>query len=74
MEVRSDVLVQIFDLKTTHEDTYVVIPQQVLALADVVCKTINVICDEHRCVCTPRPLLCRGKPVSATTYGPHQPQ
>ena len=43
MEVRSDALVQIFDLKTTHEDTDVMIPQQVVVLADVGCKTINVI-------------------------------
>ena len=63
MEVRSDALVHIFGVKTTHEDTYVIIPHQVVALADVGCKTINVICDEHRCVCTTRPLLCRGKSV-----------
>ena len=46
MEVRSDGLVQIFDLKMTHEDTDVIIPRQVVALADVGCKTINVTCDE----------------------------
>ena len=46
MEVRSDVLVQRFDLKTTHEEADVIIPQQVVALADMGCKTINVICDD----------------------------
>ena len=66
MVVRSDALVQIFGLKKKHEDTYVIIPHQVVALADVGCKTINGICDEHRCVCTTRTLLYRGKPVSAT--------
>ena len=35
MEVRSDALVQQFDLKTTHEGTYVTIPLQVVALADM---------------------------------------
>ena len=50
MEVRSDALVHIFGLKTTHEDTYVIIPHQGVALADVGCKTINVICDEHMCL------------------------
>ena len=38
MEVRSDALVQRFDLKTTHEGT--------VALADMGCKTIKVICDD----------------------------
>ena len=46
MEVRSDALVQRFDLKTTHEDADAIIPQQVVALADMGCKTINVICDD----------------------------
>ena len=46
MEVRSDALVQRFDLKTTYDEAYVVIPQQVVALADMECKTINVICDD----------------------------
>ena len=46
MEVRSDALVQRFDLKTTHEEADVIIPQQVVALADMGCKTINVICDD----------------------------
>ena len=48
MEVRSDALVQRFDLKTTHEeaDDHVIIPQQAVALADMVCETINVICDD----------------------------
>ena len=46
MEVRIDALVQRFDLKTTHEEAYVIIPQQVVALADMGCKTINVICDD----------------------------
>ena len=36
MEVRSDALVQRFDLKTTHEEADVIIPQQVVALADMV--------------------------------------
>ena len=47
MEVRSGgALVQRFDLKTTHEEADVIIPQQVVALADMGCKTINVICDD----------------------------
>ena len=46
MEVRSDALFQRFDLKTTHEEADVIIPQQVVALADMACKTINVICDD----------------------------
>ena len=46
MEVRSDALVQRFDLKTTHEEADVIIPQQVVALADMGCKTIIVICDD----------------------------
>ena len=46
MEVRSDALVQRFDLKTTHEGTDVTIPLQVVALADMGCKTIKVICDD----------------------------
>ena len=36
MEVRSDALVQRFDLKTAHEEADVIIPQQVVALADMV--------------------------------------
>ena len=43
MEVRSDALIQRFDLKTTHVEAYVIFPQQVVALADMGCKTINVI-------------------------------
>ena len=35
MEVRSDAFVQRFDLKTTHEEADVIIPQQVVALADM---------------------------------------
>ena len=46
MEVRSDALVQRFDLKTTHEGTGVTIPLQVVALADMGCKTIKVTCDD----------------------------
>ena len=46
MEVRSDALVQRFDLKTTHEEADVIIPQQVMALADMGCKAIHVICDD----------------------------
>ena len=46
MEVRSDALVQRFDLKTTQEEADVIIPQQVVVLADMGCKTINVICDD----------------------------
>ena len=46
MAVRSDALVQRFDLKTTHEEADVIIPQQVVVLADIGCKTINVICDD----------------------------
>ena len=46
MEVRSDALVQRFDLKTTHEGTDVTIPLHVVALSDMGCKTINVTCDD----------------------------
>ena len=46
MEVRSDALVQICDLKTTHEEVDDIIQQQVVALADMGCKTINVICND----------------------------
>ena len=46
MEVRSDTLVQRFDLKTTHEEANAIIPQQVVALVDMGCKTINVIRDD----------------------------
>ena len=46
MEVRSDALVQRVGLKTTHEEADVIIPQHVVALADMGCKTINVICDD----------------------------
>ena len=45
VRLRSDSLVQRFDLKTTHDEADVIIPQQVVALADMRCKTINVICD-----------------------------
>ena len=44
-DMRSDVLVQSFDLKTTHEEADVIIPQQVVVLADMGCKIINAICD-----------------------------
>ena len=73
MEVRSDALVQRFDLKTTHEGTYVAIPLQVVALADMGCKTIKVMW-RHICVRTTRPLLCRRKPFSVTDHGVDQPQ
>ena len=46
MEARSDALVQRFDLKTTHDEADVIIPQQVVALADMGCETIHVICDD----------------------------
>ena len=46
MDVRSDELVQRFDLKTTHEEAYVIIPQHMVALTDIGCKTINVICGD----------------------------
>ena len=46
VEVRSDALVQRFALKMTHEEAYVIIPQQVVALVDMGCKTINVVCDD----------------------------
>ena len=46
MEVICDALVQRFDLKTTHEEADVIIPQKVVALADMGCKTINIICDD----------------------------
>ena len=46
MEVRSAALVQRLDLKTTYEEADVIIPQQVVALADMGCKTINAICDD----------------------------
>ena len=34
------------DLKTTHEKDYVILPQQVVALADTGCNIINIMCDE----------------------------
>ena len=37
MEVRSYALVQRFDLKTSHEEVDVIIPQQVVALPDMGC-------------------------------------
>ena len=46
MDVRSDELVQRFDLKTTHEEAYVIIHQHMMALTDIGCKTINVICGD----------------------------
>ena len=46
MKVRSKALVQRIDLNTTYEEADSIIPQQVMALADVGCKTVNVICDE----------------------------
>ena len=46
MDVRSDALVQRFDLKMTHEEADVIIPQQLVALTDMGCKTINVICGD----------------------------
>ena len=46
MEVRTKALVQRIDLKTTHEEADVIIPHQVVALADMGCKLINVICDD----------------------------
>ena len=46
MEVRSNALVQRVDLKTTHDEADVIIPQQVVALADMGCKSINGICDD----------------------------
>ena len=46
MKVRSKALVQRIDLNMTHEEAVGIIPQQVMALADVGCKTINVICDD----------------------------
>ena len=46
MEVRTKALVQRIDLKTTHEEADGIIPQQVVALADMGCKLINVICDD----------------------------
>ena len=46
MAVRNEPLVQRIDLKTTQEEADVIIPQQVVVLADIGCKTINVICDD----------------------------
>ena len=43
MKVRSKALVQRIDLNTTYEEADGIIPQQVMALADVGCKTMNVI-------------------------------
>ena len=51
MEVRSKTLVQIIDLNKTHEEADGIIPQQVMPLADVGCKSISVICDDTLCVC-----------------------
>ena len=46
MKVRSKALVHRIDLNTTHEEADGIIPQQVLALADMGCEIINVICDD----------------------------
>ena len=46
MKVRSKALVQRIDLNTTHAEADGIIPQHVMALADVGCKTINVISDD----------------------------
>ena len=45
-KVRNKALDQRIDLNTTHEEADGIIPQQVMALADVGCKTINVISDD----------------------------
>ena len=46
------------DLETTHEEEDVILPQQVVALADMGCNIINIICDDtYICVCTTLPLL-----------------
>ena len=50
MKARSKALVQIIDLNTTHEEADGIIPQQVMALADVGCKTINVYVTTHMCM------------------------
>ena len=46
MKVRSKALVQRIDMNTTHEEADGIIPRQVMTLADMGCKTINVICDD----------------------------
>ena len=46
MKMRSKALVHIIDLNTTHEEADGIIPQQVLALADIGRKIINAICDD----------------------------
>ena len=46
MEVKSKALFQKIDLKTTHEEEDVILPQKVVALADMGRNIINSICDE----------------------------
>ena len=46
MDVKSKALFQKIDLKTTHEEEDVILPQQVVALADMECNIINIICDD----------------------------
>ena len=74
MKLRSKALVQRIELKTTREEADDTIPQQVMALADMGFKIINVICDDTMCCTTTSPLLCRGKPFSVIDHGTHQPQ
>ena len=62
-------------MNATSEEADVIIPQQVMALADMGCTIINVIIMwRHRCVCIIRQFLCRGKPFSVIDHGTHQPQ
>ena len=57
MEVKSKALFQKIDLKTTHEEEDVILPQQVVALADTGFNIINIICDDAYVFCTTLPLL-----------------
>ena len=43
VEVKSKALFQKIDLKKTHEEENVILPQQVVSLADMGCNIINII-------------------------------
>ena len=46
MKLRSKAFVQRIELNTTREEADAIIPQQVMGLANMGCKIINVICDD----------------------------
>ena len=74
MEMKSDALVQRFDLKTTHEEEDVILPQQVVALADMGCKTISVICDDTDVFILLAHYCAEESLFSVTDHGVYQPQ